>query len=326
MVSSNQTYKKYLYYWFAIPFKYGGRCKDFMDIRQLRYFLAIAKEGQITRAARKLNMEQPPLSRQLKLMEQELGVTLFERNGKQLKLTQAGRVLEKKAEDILHQVNETVIEIQEIDQGIQGTLSIGSVFSCASLLPHKIGDFRVKYPKVIFRILEGDHYTLGEQLENRNIELVVTRLPFESNYSSEKYKIFRLPSDPFVLVTTKKWNKSKQSLRMKDIAGLPLLALKSDKTVRLHEKIRSECRRFGFEPNIVCECSSVAIIIALIVAGIGVAILPKSVMSSFPTPEIRMLDIVDTAFQSEVGVVWHKERYLSKSAKAFINTFRESSQ
>lgn len=294
-----------------------------MDIRQLRYFLAIAKEEQITRAAKTLNMEQPPLSRQLKLMEQELGVTLFERNGKQLKLTQAGAILQKKAESLLHQLNETITEIQEINQGLRGTLSIGSVFSCVSLLPKKIRHFRERYSSVIFKILEGDHFTLGEYLENRDIELVITRLPFESNYATDKYAIFRLPSDPFVVVVPQEWSDSQPSIRMKDIASLPLLALKSDKTVGLNEKIVNECRRFGFEPNIVCECSSVAIIIALIVAGIGATILPKSVMSSFPISEIKMLDILDTTFQSEVGVVWLKERYLSKSAQAFIDTFKE---
>ncbi|HJV45283.1 MAG TPA: LysR family transcriptional regulator [Bacillota bacterium] len=293
-----------------------------MDIRQLRYFLAIAKEEQITRAAKTLNMEQPPLSRQLKLMEQELGVTLFERNGKQLKLTQAGAILRKKAESLIRQLDEAITEIQEIDQGLRGTLSIGSVFSCVSLIPEKIKQFREKYPVVIFKILEGDHFTLGEYLEDRTIELVMTRLPFESNYPSDKYAIFHLPSDPFVVVVPQEWNDSHPAIHMKDIASLPLLALKSDRTVRLNEKVINECRRFGFEPNIVCECSSVAIIIALVVAGIGATILPKSVMSSFPIGEIKMLDILDATFQSDVGIVWLRERHLSKSAQAFIDTFQ----
>ncbi|WP_134699323.1 LysR family transcriptional regulator [Ammoniphilus sp. YIM 78166] len=294
-----------------------------MDIRQLRYFLAIAKEEQITRAAKTLSMEQPPLSRQLKLMEQELGVSLFERNGKQLKLTQPGIILQKKAEKLIHQLNETITEIQEIDQGLRGTLSIGSVFSCVSLLPEKMKQYREKYPDVIFKILEGDHFTLGRHLENRDIELVITRLPFESDSPSSKYDIIHLPSDPFVVVAPQDWIESQPSIHMRDIASLPLLALKSDRTVRLNEKIVNECRRFGFEPNIVCECSSVAIIIALVVAGIGATILPKSVMSSFPMSEIKMLDILDATFQSDVGIVWLRERYLSKSAQAFIDTFKE---
>jgi len=295
-----------------------------MDIRQLSYFLVIAKEEQITRAAKILNMEQPPLSRQLKLMEQELGVTLFDRNGKQMKLTPAGESLRIRAESLLHYFNETINEVKDIENGLQGTLSVGSVFSCISLIPQKIGDFRERHPRVHFKILEGDHFTLGEYLENRNIELVITRLPFESNQDPDNYAVLPLPSDPFVVVIPRKWNvfPEERSIAMKGLADLPLLALKSDKTTRLHEKIVEECRSFGFEPNFTCECSSVAIIIALVVAGIGATILPKSVMSSFPISEIRMLDIPDTSFQSEVGIVWLKNRYLSKSAQAFIDTFR----
>lgn len=294
-----------------------------MDVRQLNYFLAIAKEEQITRAAQVLHMEQPPLSRQLKLMEEELGVTLFDRNGKQMKLTQAGEVLQRRAESLLHDLNEAVKEVKDIENGLQGTLSIGSGFSCISLLPLKIGDFNQKHPRVTFKILEGDHSTLTQYLEHRNVELVLTRLPFETKYDSDKYIIKRLPSDPFVAVVPRQWNcfTLGHSISLKQLADIPFLALKSDKTIMIHERIANECRRFGFELNITCECPSVAIIIALVVAGIGATILPKSVMTSFQIPDIQILDIYDTSFQSEVGIVWLQNRYLSKSAQTFIDIF-----
>ncbi|RNB87077.1 LysR family transcriptional regulator [Brevibacillus fluminis] len=294
-----------------------------MDIRQLRYFLAIAKEGQITRAAKALNMEQPPLSRQLKLMEEELGVALFERNGKQMRLTEAGTILQQKAQSILHQLDETMTEIREVDQGVRGALAIGSVFSCVSLLPDKIKAFRERFPDVTFKILEGDHFTLGEYLQTRNIELVITRLPFESAYPLEQYELIHLPSDPFVVVLPCEWELGgkQNAISMRQIKDVPLMALKSDRTVGLNEKVVNECRQFGFEPTIICECSSVAIILALVVAGIGATIMPKSVMDSFPLAQIKLLEITDTSFQSEVGIAWLRNRHLSKSARAFIETF-----
>lgn len=294
-----------------------------MDIRQLRYFLAIAREGQITRAAKTLNIEQPPLSRQLKLIEEELGVTLFDRNGKRMTLTEAGTVLQAKAEALIHQLEETVTEITEIDQGIQGVLSIGSVFSCVSLLPEKIAFFRERYPRVTFKILEGDHVVLGEYLEDRSIEMVVTRLPFESSYDSGRYAVLRLPSDPFVMIVPKKrnWRPAQSSFLLKDLATTPLIALKSDKTIQLNEKIVNECRRLGFEPNIICECSSVSITIALVIAGIGVTILPKSVLSAFSVADIELFDLPDITVQSDVGIIWLKNRYLTKKAQRFIELF-----
>lgn len=295
-----------------------------IDLHQLKCFLTVAREGQVTRAARVLNMAQPPLSRQLQLIEQELGVTLFDRTGHRLRLTDAGRLLSQKAESLLLQFDETIREVQERGEGMQGMLSIGSVFSCISLLPGRIEQFRKAFPQVTFRILEGDHYYLGEQLEVRNIELVVARLPFEAMASPQQYEVLPLPSDPFVAVVPSFWRSrfAEEAIEMRELAELPFVTLKTDKTTRMHEQVVEECRRHGFEPNIVCECSSVAIIMALIAEGIGVTLFPESVMSSFPTNAVTALPLADTDFQSGVGVLWMKERYLSKSARRFIDSFR----
>ncbi|NHN32430.1 LysR family transcriptional regulator [Paenibacillus agricola] len=296
-----------------------------MDMRQLKYFLAIAHEGQITRAARLLNMEQPPLSRQLKLMEEELGVKLFDRNRMRLKLTAAGELLMKKAEMIINELDETIKEVKELEGGVRGVLSIGAVVSCISLLPKPIELFRKKHPQVTFKISEGDHFYLGEMLEKREIELVIARLPFEAQTEPRQYSILQLPSDPFVAVIPSLWtgNSENQSISMRELASFPFITLKTDKTTRMHEQVVNEYKRHGFEPNIICECSSVAIIMALIAQGIGVTVFPKSVMSSFPTTVVKMLDIQDADFQSGVGIVWLKDRYMSKSAQYFIDSFRD---
>jgi DNA-binding transcriptional LysR family regulator len=297
-----------------------------MDMRQLKYFLTIAQEGQVTRAAKLLNMEQPPLSRQLKLMEEELGVKLFDRGGKGLQLTASGELLKQKAEALLLQFDESLREVKGMEEGAGGVLSIGSVVSCISLLPKRIEQFREKYPQVTFKISEGDHFYLGEQLEKRAIDLIVARLPFEAQTHPQQYSILPLPSDPFVAVIPSSWSEyeGKQTLHMKELAHFPFLTLKTDKTTRMHEQVMSECKRHGFEPNIICECSSVAIIMSLIAGGIGATVFPKSVMSSFPSTVIKMLDIEDADFQSDVGILWLKDHYLPARTKQFIESFRRS--
>lgn len=296
-----------------------------MDMRQLKYFLTIAREGQITRAAKLLNIEQPPLSRQLKQMEEELGVKLFDRHGKGLQLTDAGYVLKQKAEALLSQFNETIEEIKELEQGVRGVLSIGAVFSCISLLPHPIEQFRRQYPQVSFKILEGDHYYLGEQLEKRAIDLVFARLPFEALTDPKQLAVMPLPSDPFVVVIPTKWSDyaATTSFRIEELINLPLLTLKTDQTTHMHEQVLAACRKHNFEPSIICECSSVAITIALIAEGIGVSLLPRSVMSSFKDPRVRMIPLVDVELQSEIGIVWLKDHYLPNSARYFIDSFQE---
>lgn len=295
-----------------------------MDMRQLKYFLTIAREGQVTRAAKLLNMEQPPLSRQLKLMEEELGVRLFDRHGKGLKLTEAGSLLKLKAEALFSHFNETIEEIKELEQGVGGILSIGAVFSCISLLPQPIVHFRSKYPQVTFKILEGDHYYLGEQLEKRAIDVVFARLPFEALTDPKQLAVMPLPSDPFVVVIPSKWEQYKHitHFNLTDLAELPLLTLKTDQTTHMHEQVIATCEKYGFEPNIICECSSVAITIALIAEGTGVSLLPQSVMSSFKDPRVRMIPLQNEELQSNIGIVWLKDHYLPKSARFFIDSFQ----
>jgi len=302
----------------------GSRGSVIMDMRQLKYFLTIAREGQVTRAAKILNMEQPPLSRQLKQMEDELGVRLFDRHGKGLQLTDAGILLKLKAETLISQFNETIEEMKELEEGVRGVLSIGAVFSCISLLPQPIERFRRLYPHVNFKILEGDHYYLGEQLEKRSIDIVFARLPFEALTDPKQLAVMPLPSDPFVVVIPSKWEQyhDTEFFCMEELAGLPLLTLKTDQTTHMHEQVIAACRKYHFEPNIICECSSVAITIALIAEGIGISLLPRSVMNSFMDPRVRMIPLSSEELQSDNGIIWHKDHYLPKSARFFIESIQ----
>ncbi|QHT60871.1 LysR family transcriptional regulator [Paenibacillus lycopersici] len=297
-----------------------------MDLKQLKYFLAIAQEKQITRAAKLLHMEQPPLSRQLMLMEEELGAKLFERGRKQLTLTAAGELLRSKAESLLAQLDETMLEVKELEEGVRGTLSIGAVVSCVSILPKPIQKLRAAYPQITFKITEGDHFLLGEMLEKRAIELVVSRLPFETGILPAKLSTLPLPSDPYVTVFPSAWvtqsGKERTSIAMHELAEYPLLTLKTDKTIRMHEQVVNEFRRHGLEPNIICECSSVTVIMSLIAAGIGATVFPKSILSSFPYSEIAILPIKDAYFQSDIGILWLKDHLLSKRAQHFIDYFQ----
>ncbi|MFC4598271.1 LysR family transcriptional regulator [Cohnella hongkongensis] len=295
-----------------------------MDMRQLRYFLAIAHEGQITRAAKQLNMEQPPLSRQLKQMEQELGVVLFDRNGKRLQLTQAGEMLRDRAIALMKQFEDTITYVQELGEGVQGVLSIGAVVSCVSLLPPVLRRFTEKYPQVTFKIQEGDHFLLGELLENRELEFIVTRLPFQSDFQSQHYSMLPLPSDPFVALLPAQWLPAgKTSMTLEELAQFPFLTLKTDRTTGMHNQVFHEFKQLGLEPRIVSECSSVAIAISLVAAGIGAAILPKSVMNAFAPPNVVQIAIGNVRLESEIGVIWLRHRHLSKSARHLMEMLVE---
>lgn len=291
-----------------------------MDLRQLRYFAAVVREGQITSAAKKLNMEQPPLSRQMKMLEEELGTPLFDRTGRKLVPTEAGRRLYERSEQLLVQLEEALLEIRELGQGVGGTLAIGAVVSCISLLPGAIERFGRDYPAVAFKIQEGDHFQLAELLRQRQIELIVARLPFEAPPGADDYGIAPLPADPLAAVVPADWPEyaGRSTVRLNELSGRPFLTLKTDRTTGMHERIMHEFAARGAAPRIFCECSSVAVILALVAQGLGASLLPRSVLSSFRSEDFRILELEDAMLQADVGLIWLQGRYLSRSAERFI--------
>ncbi|MGA8943312.1 MAG: LysR family transcriptional regulator [Thermoactinomyces sp.] len=289
-----------------------------MDIKQLRYFSTVVEEGQITRAAKKLHMAQPPLSQQLKMLEEELGLRLFERNGRNLDVTDAGKVLYERAKEILHKMEETMKEVKDTGAGLRGTLAIGTVKSCFSYIPDRLRYFREKYPLVTFRLIEGDSYRLAHYIKNREIELAIIRLPLDiSDFDS-----IPLPMDHFVVVMPEKWSPH-TSIQMKELAEIPLMLLQQFKGIGLYEIVLDKCRKHGFEPQVICECPDASMLIALVKSGIGATLLPESAFPALDATGVKIINIKDEAFISESAIIWPKDRYLSKKALRFIETFKK---
>ncbi|MCY7493679.1 LysR family transcriptional regulator [Bacillus safensis] len=289
-----------------------------MDIKQLRYFSAIAEEGQITRAAKRLHMAQPPLSQQLKSLEQELEVCLVERNGKELELTQGGKVLYEKAKNILNLMDELVTEIKEVDEGLKGVLSIGAIKTGFSYLSGRLKEFRQRYPKITYRLREGDTFTLAQSLIKREIELAIVRYPLEMNGFSS----LSLPEDEFVLITPQGWS-DKKTIKVNELAGIPLMLLHRTNWVGLYEVVIEEFNRHGVNPEIICECGDAAMLLSLVRSGVGATLLPKSTLDVFPMNGLETISLEDGTIKSQSAIIWLKERYISKSAVQFIETFKQ---
>lgn len=300
-----------------------GVC-SILDIKQLRYFYTIAEQGQITRAAKKLHMAQPPLSQQLKHLEEELGVILFERNGRQMELTQAGLILYKKAERILLEIEEIETEVKETSEGLRGKLSIGIVKTCFWFVPDRVRMFRENYPSVTFSLREGDSYTVEQLIKSRESEVGIVRLPIDMKPFSK----IELPREKFVVVipsNTPEFH-SKTSIKMKELEEIPLLLLHRVSGIGQFEIVLQECRSHGFEPNVICECPDVSMLLSLVSAGVGATIIPESSLTSFPLPNLHVLLIEDSTIYAESAIIWLKDRYLSKPAKRFIETFEASAR
>lgn len=293
-----------------------------MDMRQLRYFYTIAQEGQITRAAKKLHMAQPPLSQSLKALETELEVKLLERNGRKMELTKAGMVLYKKAKNIFQYMDDTVTEVKETGKGLKGKLAIGCVKSCFSYIPEQMRIFREQYPHITFQLREGDTYRLAELLNNRTIDLAVVRLPLEMKALS----FHPLPNEKFVAVLPKQWAQNNLDISIKELAKLPLLLLHRISGVGQYELIMDHFEVVGLHPNVVCECPNVDMLLELVNEGIGATIIPESALSKLHLYGVKKMKIKDADIISKSAVIWLKDRYLSKSASRFIELFQEEGQ
>ncbi|MBH8596770.1 MULTISPECIES: LysR family transcriptional regulator [unclassified Thermoactinomyces] len=290
-----------------------------MDIRQLKYFVAIAEEKTITGAARRLHMAQPPLSRQLKRMEEELGVTLFERNKKKcLTLTHEGELFLKRAKETLNHLETAIVEVRELRERVSGTLAVGSTIYCASLMLEKVMLLRKRNPALTFNIWEGESPRLLELLESRQIEIAIAT----SSVSGRNIEKRVLPADPCVLVLPEKWTVPYDTYtELANISDLPLILLRPLHGKGLYDQIINEFQRLEREPNILCECHDSAMLLSLVSAGFGATILPLSMLSLNPFGNFKILRFKNDPLVMEPAVIWRANSYLSRSAKEFLHLF-----
>ncbi|CAM4348981.1 LysR family transcriptional regulator [Paenibacillus typhae] len=292
-----------------------------MDIRQLRYFIALAEERQVTSAALKLHMSQPPLSQQLKLMETELGVQLFHRNGRQLELTAPGRTLFEHALTITRLMDEAKAETRESGLGIRGKLSIGVNTLSDSRLPGALSLFREKYPKVTFKIQQNETNTLIQLVRDKTLDLAIVRLPIDL----EDFDCLMLGDEPLYFVTGDAepgtLTCKHESVSYEAIAGYPLL-LPSTEGLGLYNLILEHFRSRGLSPIIIGECSDIGMLIELVSSGFGASILPETSLGRHTGRSLRYSRIDDPYAVSSSAVIWLKQPFLSKAAVNFIGTLR----
>lgn len=291
-----------------------------MDIRQLRYFCAIAEEGQISRAAQRLHIAQPPLSYQLKQLEEELGVRLVDRNTRSLSLTRAGHIFYQRAEQILGMLQAAADEAKDVEFGVNGILAIGSPPAIGNLyVPEKIRRFHDEYPHVRFQWREGNTFRILELLESDLIEFGIVRLPVPA----DAYEMKPLLTESWVVVTRKddaKW-KDKDSVALEELSGVPLILMHRQAGIYCHDMVVDEMKGQGISANIVCESDNISAILALVEKELGIAILPESTLSVRPAEDFHKMTVSGCMLQSASAIIWKKEKRLSRAARLFLELF-----
>ena len=291
-----------------------------MDLRTLRYFVTVAEELNITRAAERLNMSQPPLSNQIKALESELGTTLFIRGKRHLKLTEAGSLLYRRAVQLLELAEQTQQEIRSLD-GLSGTIQVSVVEGRAPfLLARWIAGFRAEFPEVRFRLWNGGGDEVFERLDRGLAELAVVAAP----YDRENFEGFPVSREPWVAMIPASHPLAQtedECIPLQSLVGEPLIVPSRSSRISAIQKWFEE---IGAEPNVVCELSNYLDAVALAEQGVGICIFPQTTYT--PNRMLVKKVIVESARQVEYVLVWARKQRRSELVEEFINFVRDSLQ
>ncbi|MBD8500520.1 LysR substrate-binding domain-containing protein [Paenibacillus arenosi] len=282
-----------------------------MDIRQLRYFIAIAEERTITGAAAKLRMAQPPLSQQLKQLEQELNVQLVKRHRSGIELTSAGQSLYEHALRIVQFMEESEMEVKEIGSGIRGQLAFGVNTLSDHVLPKLLQAFREKYPKITYKIQQNESAQLCKMIKERAIEVAIIRYPL----NLEAFTVMPLRKESLCFVTGTQNICTDRDL-WQQLQEVPLI-LPSTQGLGVHSLIMEQFTGRNIAPNVIGECSDIALLMNLVQSGFASTIIPETVLQMHPGFHVRSVQIEDSTSSSVL--IWLKNRYLSKAAQHFID-------
>ena len=288
-----------------------------MEIKDMRAFYAIVEEGNISHAAQRLDIAQPALSRQMKRLETALGVQLFERGSRRIRLTDAGRVMYSRVEHILGMVDGTVREITEIGSGVAGSIRLGTITtSGAMLLPELISEFHSHYPNVTYQIWEAEGARILELLDNRVIEVGITR----TQVDSKVYESIVLPNEPLVLIMNREHEigTAPDKVLLEELKDVPVII-----PLRWQSVFVANCRKQGFEPNVVCVSDSIVQDLLLTKMGMGMSLLPVSSKTLLTDGNLIYKKLVEPEMSTHTVIAWLKNRTLSSSSEHLIRLFRE---
>lgn len=254
-----------------------------MELRHLRYFVMVAEERHFTRAAARLNMQQPPLSQQIRALEDELGFDLFKRHPKGVDLTAGGLVFLQEAQGILARVKEGSLKASRAAHGIEGQLSIGFTSSAAAhpLIPRIIRAYRERYPGVAVSLKEGSAQKLTDMSIEGGVDVGILRAPVSRHQSIEFHRLLNeemlltLPVGHRLLAEHDPFAKP-PSISLDDLQDERFILVRRPGAPGMYANLIKACQNAGFNPKIAFEVERMLTNVSLVAAGAGISIVPAS--------------------------------------------------
>lgn len=290
-----------------------------MELRHLLYFKTVAEQLSFRKAAAKLFISQPPLSRQIKELEIELGALLFTRKDKRVALTDAGKYFKTEVDAIFARLEESRNIVRQIHNSESGALKIGYISSVyQSHLADVLITMRTVFPHIKTNLFEIPTLTQIKALEQGNLDAGILRGPVQS----DQLKVQTLFFDPFVVVVPAMKINIKQPQKFAAyLKASPFIFFSKDIAPHYNDKLIEICARMGFKPDIVHEANNAHSILQLVEAGLGVSILPYSLKQQYGYLKVSFIELKDIPVNTEV-VLAYKQSNKSAALKWFIAHYR----
>jgi DNA-binding transcriptional LysR family regulator len=293
-----------------------------MDMRRLEYFCTIVEQGQISRAAKILNISQPPLSMRLKELEDELGVELIIRKGVFWQVTEAGRVLYERARKTLSQLTEIPTEVRNAADGLTGRILIGVSISFISYFTKVMPSLASKFPFLQFHVFVADSTTLEERVEARTLDLAIVLLPTRK----EIFDVQPLLMDHFYAVYPSDLipPPGDGTFGVKVLQNIPLMLLSRSSGSRMYAQLRKEFQRHGIAPRIMLDSPNVSVILGALDVGVrAAAILPLNQIPKGFHERYQVRKIEGILDGIQPAIINHPDRYLTAAAKEVMREILE---
>lgn len=251
-----------------------------MELRHLRYFIVTAEELHFTRAARRIGIAQPPLTQQIRALEAELGVQLFERKPGQVRLTEAGAVFLEEARLVMDQVAKATLRCRSANAGMVGRIGVGFTESASFCgeVTWMLRRYQELYDKVEVGLIEQRSVQLVEMLVQGRLDVAFVRLPIGA---SSDVRFDLISSEPLVVALPQGHRlASRKLLRLKDLAEERFVLYPRPTGVGLSDKILLACEMAGFEPKIAQRAPQLSSTINLVASSLGIAVVPACMKTS----------------------------------------------
>jgi len=292
-----------------------------MDLRQLRYLVALAEARNFTRAAASEHIAQPALSQQIRKLEEEIGMALVERTTRRVALTGAGELLVVRARRVLAELEAAGTELQALRGMYTGHVTIGAMHTMGPVdLSLALALFDERHPNVQFTVREQSSEEMAEML--RVDELDLAFLSVTERVESRGLGLHQLVSEELVVMLAREHPLGRRrKVRMAELGGERFISFREG--ARLRELLLAAGRSAGFEPRVTLESNESQRVRRLVARGLGVAILPRSDAEG-PGADVRVATLTEPALRRDITLAWREGRRHAPAAAEFLDLARRT--